>query len=354
MAADVRAGNHARINSLEVGRGLAALAVVVFHANASSRFFGGPNFLFLRVLEHGVDFFFVLSGFIIYTAHGDDIGKPHRLANYLKKRIIRLFPLLWFTVGAAFIARVLASSGQNIDPSLLLRSALPYPTLSAALPQVIWTLRHEILFYAAFGLLIYSRKMGVALFCVWILGVGLQAIAALAYRPLGGSASLVLSTYTIDFLLGIGLAAYHRRRHAPCSAVPLCIGLTVLVALLAATIQFDLSRNATTDYVSPVAIVWTSVLGLGFAMVVHGLARMEGFVGDRNLFVALGSYSYALYLVHTVVNSVMQRIAGFLPQGLTRIGAGHLLLVVSGIGCAILAHRYVEVPIARFLRRKWA
>jgi peptidoglycan/LPS O-acetylase OafA/YrhL len=354
MSAEVRGGTHARINSLEVGRGLAALGVVIFHANASARFFGGPTFPFLGVLEHGVDFFFVLSGFIIYTAHGDDIGKPHRLATYIKKRIIRLFPLLWFTVGAAFIARALASGGQYIDPWLLLRSALPYPTLSAALPQVIWTLRHEILFYVAFGLFIYSRKIGLALFFVWTLGVVLQAIAAWAFRPLGGSGSLILSTYLIDFLLGIGLAAYHRHRHAPGSIVPLCIALTVMVALFVATIKFDLSRHSTGDYVSPVAIVWTGVLGLGFAMVVHGLVRIEGFVGDRNLLVALGSCSYALYLVHTVVNSVMQRIAGFLPQGLTRIGAGHLLLVVSGIVCAIMVHRYLEVPIARFLRQKLA
>ncbi len=42
----------------------------------------------------GVDFFFVLSGFIIMHAHATDIGKPERLSRYLWRRVTRIYPYL--------------------------------------------------------------------------------------------------------------------------------------------------------------------------------------------------------------------------------------------------------------------
>jgi len=43
----------------------------------------------------GVDFFFVLSGFIIFFVHGKDIGKPSRLPHYVWRRFIRIYPVYW-------------------------------------------------------------------------------------------------------------------------------------------------------------------------------------------------------------------------------------------------------------------
>src|SRR5574343_121942 len=43
----------------------------------------------------GVDFFFVLSGFIIYHIHAKDIGQPQKITPYLLKRFIRLYSIFW-------------------------------------------------------------------------------------------------------------------------------------------------------------------------------------------------------------------------------------------------------------------
>src|SRR6188508_2958815 len=72
-------------------RGLAALAVVVFHfmewvyTDASKNFIG-HGFL-------AVDFFFCLSGFVIGYAYDDRIAKMG-VVEFFKSRIIRLHPLV--------------------------------------------------------------------------------------------------------------------------------------------------------------------------------------------------------------------------------------------------------------------
>ena len=72
-------------------RGVAALMVVIFHVfetHAASRF--------EQIINHGylaVDFFFVLSGFVIGYAYDDRWGKMS-LKDFFKRRLIRLHPMI--------------------------------------------------------------------------------------------------------------------------------------------------------------------------------------------------------------------------------------------------------------------
>ncbi len=83
------------ISLLQVFRGLAALLVVYHHANREvAGVFGDSWWRSLFDLgDAGVQFFFVLSGFIIYHVHRHDIGRPERTRRYLLKRIIRIYPI---------------------------------------------------------------------------------------------------------------------------------------------------------------------------------------------------------------------------------------------------------------------
>jgi peptidoglycan/LPS O-acetylase OafA/YrhL len=72
-------------------RGVAALLVVAFHlfeGHAASRF--------VQIINHGylaVDFFFVLSGFVIGYAY-DDRWKNMSTGDFVKRRLIRLHPMI--------------------------------------------------------------------------------------------------------------------------------------------------------------------------------------------------------------------------------------------------------------------
>lgn len=340
----------AKLLYVEIGRGLAALAVVLFHANASAIEFGGPQWRWPTVLAHGVDFFFVLSGFIILYAHRRHLGRPSAIGPYLRKRAIRLFPLLWFVVGGWAIIRALG--GVPPDAALLIRSLLPYPSLEETMPDVVWTLRHEMFFYALFVLLLWSRRIGMIVMTLWLLATLAQFGAVLAGRPVTGIGSFFLSGYTVDFMLGMAMAVIVANRPQKPALWPLMAGLAFLVLVEVALWRFDLNRQSTFDYSSIGATYGTALLGVPLAATLYGLVRLEGRFTPPRMLVVLGMASYAIYLVHTPVNSIMQRAAVYLPDVLKHLGVGHLILAIAGTVAGIMIHFGYERPVTRALRRR--
>ena len=48
----------------------------------------------------GVEFFFVLSGFIILHIHWKDLGHPSRFSSFAGKRFLRIYPMYWLVLAA--------------------------------------------------------------------------------------------------------------------------------------------------------------------------------------------------------------------------------------------------------------
>ena len=89
-----------RYETLDALRGVAALAVLIFHLSA----FGlGANLAPHAYLA--VDFFFVLSGFVIAHAYGEALASSLSWFDFARRRVFRLFPLALF--GAVFGLAVL-------------------------------------------------------------------------------------------------------------------------------------------------------------------------------------------------------------------------------------------------------
>ena len=84
-----------KLEIIQASRGIAALLVVLFHVTELSQQKLNQNFLsgLFAFGGSGVDFFFVLSGFIILFAHRADIGQKKKLKNFVIKRAIRVYPL---------------------------------------------------------------------------------------------------------------------------------------------------------------------------------------------------------------------------------------------------------------------
>lgn len=81
-------------------RGVAALAVLWYHVNEGFAFAEATNGAgdgIIRSFNHGylaVDFFFLLSGFVIAYAYDDRWSQGLTIGNFFKRRLIRLHPML--------------------------------------------------------------------------------------------------------------------------------------------------------------------------------------------------------------------------------------------------------------------
>ena len=156
-----------KLEWVEFGRGLAALAVVLSHTFMP----GFPDYLsFCHLLGRwGVAFFFVLSGFIIYHVHSGDLGAPERALNFAWRRFIRIFPTYWLVVFVALFVRQYLGNPEYrvpIDAAFVVGQIFMIP--QELFIPVAWSLRYELLFYSLFFVVILNFRIGVALFSLWL------------------------------------------------------------------------------------------------------------------------------------------------------------------------------------------
>lgn len=253
--------------SIEGCRAIAAILVVFHHAGAN---IAEPRFYdqivlngLLRYLYAGVDFFFVLSGFIIAWMHWSDLGRPERLRRYALRRVLRIYPPYWgLLLPLVTLYLLVPSIGDphyrdigNIVASFAL---VPYPT-----PPVIgvaWTLVHEMIFYALFGVVIATGSRGVWLLPAW----GALIVAAQAMAPLPFPASIVLSPFNLEFLLGIAAAVWLKGRVVPRPALVAAAGALSFAVLVLAG-----------GHLPEAQIVLRLAFGIPSALVVLGLVELE-------------------------------------------------------------------------------
>ena len=87
-----------RFAALDGLRGICALIVLLLHVSYR---FKKPTLFVHGFLS--VDVFFLLSGFVLAFAFGDKLDAGWRAADFLRVRILRLGPVLWFAAGFSIL-----------------------------------------------------------------------------------------------------------------------------------------------------------------------------------------------------------------------------------------------------------
>lgn len=343
--------------SLQAGRAVAAVLVVLFHlgvAFSSSKYFDIPAFgVPFSFGDSGVEFFFVLSGFIIFTAHRADVSKPRKLGAYVYKRLIRVYPTYWLIFGVIFLMALALREDVPRDAGILLKSLALLPQdpgvvggTGAPVIIVAWTLQYELVFYAFFGLLALNR---------WVaLGVGALFAANFARCGMGAGcafpADFFASWRMLVFAMGMLVAIAHA---APKLAISRPAALLGMGLLAYGVISLDKITQM------GVLSAWkTPLYGVACSLIVLGLTRLEDagrVLGKHPFLQLLGNASYALYLIHYPLISVMCKVAALLrlTQGGPLIAFGlYLVMLCACVGVAIAFHVYIEKPMLAALRKR--
>src|SRR5258708_28703021 len=104
----LKKGESGRFEEIDVLRGIAALVVVVFHYSGHCvRYFGDFPFYFTYG-RHGVDLFFIVSGFVIYFT----LEKSRNWRDFAFSRFSRLYPVYWGALTMVVAINVIVFDGH--------------------------------------------------------------------------------------------------------------------------------------------------------------------------------------------------------------------------------------------------
>jgi exopolysaccharide production protein ExoZ len=331
-----------RLVGIEAGRGIAATLVVLYHvARHLDKGPGAPALRSAFQFGHaGVDFFFVLSGFIILFVHYNDIGNPLRLPHYVARRFTRLMPTYWVALALTI---ALAAAGAHVFPGILdlLRSATLLPSDQEPIVGVAWTLQFEVLFYTLFAVMIVNRPAGFILLGTWFLA---SAAGTMIDLSATGLPPQFYGAYALEFFFGMAAAFTLGNCTIPKPRLVLISGL-VLFGTAALLENFRIIDG----YLNYARLAY----GIPAAVLVLGIAE-----ADRQsiLFVPsvlrrIGAASYSIYLFQFLFIGPVWRIiiATGLDHGLPVV-VQFLILTFAAVAGGIIVSDRIEYPLMRRIR----
>jgi peptidoglycan/LPS O-acetylase OafA/YrhL len=361
-------------------RGLAAIAVMFYHFFQKNTFvIAGTNCDLLSNSVLAVDFFFMLSGFVIAYSYGNKLFSSMSAKEYLLKRFIRLYPM--FFIGVLFGALVFlfivwsdlsTYSYRNVFGSLGYNSLfLPFFNNSAvhhlgyfvSLKGAIfpgnppaWSLFFEIIASIAFVFLCKLNRntllnLTVIFYIIFLLHclylsytdhfLGVDIGLGWSMKTFTGGFPRVFFGFSLGILLfKISNDAFFCKRHFDFidrfSNNPL-----LLYLLFLAVIIFPLQMNG----MYPTIVLST----IAPCLVLIGSKTRCTSVFQQNLSLLLGWLSYPVYCLHYPVGRAMLLIGNrlHLPDFLSALASVALTLVVS-----ISLVKFIEEPTRRLLARK--
>jgi peptidoglycan/LPS O-acetylase OafA/YrhL len=329
------ASKDGRIDIVEFLRGVAALLVVFFHYANSTIPSIKPNPLaaVFAYGRHGVEMFFVISGFVIYLTLQRLRGAPTLadLRKFLLRRSIRVVVPAWASLALTLVVYYSAYYlYKPLDfgwPAMTGRTAACNVVMVCSLAgghwinAVFWTLEVELCFYLTYSVLLYlwrgdARKVIASYF---IFGVALWMTGSTRTFP----------RYMLIFLVGVLLADALLRR-IEVWTLPLALASLAIVYAQVG--------------IRPVAFSAVAALSI-YALY---KIRLPGWL----LF--LGTISFSLYLTHTLAaffgESVLKRL---LPTLHAESGGKVVLLFVYAAFATAWSYafyRLIEAPVVKRAR----
>lgn len=322
-----RAREAGHFTDLDGMRGVLAVTVMLFHLGLNgvvARLTDGLIPIGLWTLC--VDFFFILSGFVLYLSL--QRSRPD-LKRYFIKRLRRLAPVFWIgTLMMLVLVRFHMPLKVIIANALIVQSifkGLNTHLGIISLDHPGWSVPFE-LFLPALALpllpaMARTDRRAAMIIVIAFLGLAATFTVALALRhdvPLARAA----------FGLGLGMALARLSQLLPPPAARPALVLT-LFALVFAVMALA-SRVPALAALFPLLSVGCVYFGV----------RTRTFLSTRP-FQAIGRWSYSIYLLHlpmlTLVGKTIGNVGGSVPL--------KLLVIVATIAVAALVYRFVEEPL---------
>lgn len=345
-----------RYEALDALRGICACMVAVMHLPT-------PGLLY-RSMHNGylfVDFFFVLSGFVIAASYGDKLAQGFSVGRFMFLRLGRVYPL-HLAMLLAFAAFEIVTrkplegdySMAGLISSLLLLQIFVGPD-GATWNRPSWSIAAEVWTYLLFGLVArYARPVLVPA-CAGII------FTALMFLPADRHLNFLHDWALLRCLLGfsLGVLAHGARGYLAGRTIPHATLLETGIAALAAIMM-------------AMQGALTMAIPFVFALAVLVFSFESGAVSrllKTGPLLFLGTLSYSIYMVHLFVMyrtvNALSAAQHFTGLGVTRMVDGQaqvggsplfgdavsLTFLLAVVGVAWCTYRLIELPGQRWSRK---
>jgi peptidoglycan/LPS O-acetylase OafA/YrhL len=345
--APAAASGRNRVESLDILRGLMALAVAFYHFTTVLPVFPVGQFTAYTAAKagnYGVQGFFIISGFCFFYLYTGDSFRGGGLASFHIKRFLRIAPLYYLAVAGNLLLR--QPIAQYANPRILAENAtltfgLFQPDHSLVLGG--WSIGIEYVFYLAFPILAWMAgkfRPFLALAALALLAVSVHyTLYVVPFAPRAGDmnwhAYVEVGNHAFLFFLG-GLVAQARQRW---NLRLTGLGFWLLAGALIAA--FVLRYRNFYDHF----LVLQGLPRYYFAFICFGLVAVFAFrdfpaSALKRAGVFLGDISYSVYLLHPFALAALVWAS---PKGLPA-GLGFGLGLVMTLGLAAVTHRWLERP----------
>jgi peptidoglycan/LPS O-acetylase OafA/YrhL len=341
-------------------RGLAAICVVIFH------WFAAHQLQWFGTSVLAVDFFFVLSGFVIAYSYSTKLNEGLKLATFMLLRVIRLYPMILLglclglvrSIGKAFTGEDGVTLGQVFLEFIFSVFLVPNQLIGSVefyqLNVPLWSLLFEMMAYFFFGLFLWRAK-GKALFiacAVFFLGFLYYMSRSFSIGEIIIEPNMVIGDITIPI------------DHAITPAARVAFGFTLGILLHDRSLDWNVKLPSfkflalcfcifmfLPRTLAPFYVYAAIFVTLTIALIVKGTrSQIDGRM--KATFRFLGDISFPLYAIHMPIIGVM----GFVTKRLlssSQIDPVYfgILIVPLTVFLSYLAFRVIDVPTRQWLTK---
>ncbi|BCW89533.1 hypothetical protein sos41_26990 [Alphaproteobacteria bacterium SO-S41] len=342
-----------RFGALDAWRGVAALAVALYRLQADGVFYALP---FVRNSYLFVDFFFVLSGFVIAYAYLGKLTDGRSTAVFAIRRFGRVWPL-HIAMLLAFVALEAshllrgeaafqgAKAPWTILPELALLHGLGFTGLTDW-NSPAWSISTEFWTYLIFAAVALSFRRQMAIACFTIVTFSMAALVALSPTGMDVTFDYGMLRCLAGFFAGVATFLVWRAIH---EGVALKRGTATALecaAILAVIAFVSFAGIGPLSFAAPLVFAPAVLL---FAFEAGALSRAM----LTRPFQALGEWSYAIYMTAYFIAlffnlKLVPRLEG-LPMDLVAVAYLATVIIASW-----LAFRLIETPTRRFFNARAA
>lgn len=356
-----------RIKKLDGLRGFFSVLIVFLHYNRPY-LPGWFNNFFINNTYVFVDFFFILSGFVISYNYYSILVDYKTLVLFFIKRIIRLYPLhifsslIYFTYiivsrkiltvyFPSYFSGVEFSYNQHIEPfvdAIFLTNSTPFFGVTNGTNDPSWSVSAEMITYLAFAFItvFFTRKFNKIIFAIIII---ISALLLYEHGTFFETGKFGFLRSFIGFFLGFIIFDVSNKKHLIIpSYVEFFIPATVVLYLFILD-SFKFSQYSWfLSFICPIL----------FSCLIFLLLYSDGLLSkllESNLLQYLGRLSYSIYLNHYFFGFVfVKSIYAIFEIGETALSKiiifSFVFLII--ISYSALTYNLIEVKIGNYLKRK--